>query len=81
MDDKDAPLNSSLMPASKDEEGGSPHSPSGNNEQRGESDYPEGGLQAWLVVAGSAATMFCTFGYLTGFGYVDWDGDGLGLTA
>lgn len=32
------------------------------------SDYPEGGLQAWLVVSGAAAVMFCTFGYLTGFG-------------
>lgn len=35
------------------------------------SDFPEGGPRAWLVVAGSAATMFCTFGYLTGFGSVD----------
>lgn len=33
------------------------------------SDYPEGGRQAWLVVSGAAAVMFCTFGYLTGFGY------------
>ncbi|ROW00952.1 hypothetical protein VSDG_02890 [Cytospora chrysosperma] len=32
------------------------------------SEFPEGGARAWLVVAGSAATMFCTFGYLTGFG-------------
>lgn len=32
-------------------------------------EFPEGGLRAWLVVSGSAATMFCTFGYLTGFGY------------
>lgn len=31
-------------------------------------DYPEGGLRAWLVVSGAAAVMFCTFGYLTGFG-------------
>lgn len=30
--------------------------------------YPEGGLRAWLVVSGAAAVMFCTFGYLTGFG-------------
>lgn len=34
----------------------------------GSPDFPEGGLRAWLVVSGSAATMFCTFGYLTGFG-------------
>lgn len=33
------------------------------------SGYPEGGFQAWLVVSGAAAVMFCTFGYLTGFGY------------
>lgn len=32
------------------------------------SEFPEGGPRAWIVVAGSAATMFCTFGYLTGFG-------------
>lgn len=31
-------------------------------------EYPEGGLRAWLVVSGAAAVMFCTFGYLTGFG-------------
>lgn len=31
-------------------------------------DYPEGGFRAWLVVSGAAAVMFCTFGYLTGFG-------------
>lgn len=31
-------------------------------------EYPEGGLQAWLVVSGASAVMFCTFGYLTGFG-------------
>lgn len=35
--------------------------------------FPEGGLKAWLVVSGSAAIMFCTFGYLTGFGiYQAW---------
>jgi hypothetical protein len=33
-----------------------------------EGDFPEGGLRAWLVVSGSAAIMFCGFGYLTGFG-------------
>ncbi len=33
-----------------------------------EEDYPEGGLRGWLAVFGSAATMFATFGYLTGFG-------------
>ena len=32
-------------------------------------EYPEGGLQAWLAVAGSAAVLFCTFGYINTFGY------------
>jgi hypothetical protein len=32
--------------------------------------FPEGGFRAWVVVSGSAASMVCTFGYLTGFGYV-----------
>ncbi|KAJ4390164.1 hypothetical protein N0V93_007638 [Gnomoniopsis smithogilvyi] len=46
-----------------------------SEDQRAESpsDYPEGGFQAWLVVSGAAAVMFCTFGYLTGFGiYQQW---------
>lgn len=30
--------------------------------------YPEGGTQAWLVVAGSFVAMFCTFGYISTFG-------------
>ncbi|KAK7735566.1 hypothetical protein SLS53_007479 [Cytospora paraplurivora] len=50
----------------------------GDTEQdaQGFPEFPEGGLRAWLVVAGSAATMFCTFGYLTGFGiYQQWYGD------
>ncbi|KAH8658498.1 major facilitator superfamily domain-containing protein [Xylariales sp. PMI_506] len=35
--------------------------------------FPEGGLRAWVVVSGSAAIMFCGFGYLTGFGiYQQW---------
>ncbi|KPM37932.1 hypothetical protein AK830_g8623 [Neonectria ditissima] len=73
MDDKEAPLDSPPMPPSKDEQGALPHSPSENNDHHDQSDYPEGGLQAWLVVAGSSATMFCTFGYLTGFGiYQSW---------
>ncbi|KAJ0118593.1 riboflavin transporter MCH5 [Diaporthe amygdali] len=38
--------------------------------------FPEGGFRAWLVVSGSAATMFSTFGYLTGFGiYQQWYGE------
>jgi len=30
--------------------------------------YPEGGTQAWLVVAGSFVAMFCTFGSISSFG-------------
>jgi hypothetical protein len=30
--------------------------------------YPEGGTQAWLVVAGSFVAMFCTFGSISTFG-------------
>ena len=33
-------------------------------------DYPDGGLQAWLVVAGSTSVFFCTLGYLNSFGCV-----------
>lgn len=43
------------------------HSDGGNDAYQ----FPEGGFRAWLVVSGSAASMFCTFGYLTGFGYVN----------
>lgn len=32
--------------------------------------YPEGGTQAWLIVAGSFVAMFCTFGYISTFGYL-----------
>jgi hypothetical protein len=76
MDDNLFPMNASSSPSSKDEEGISPRSLQGDNEPHIEPNYPEGGLQAWLVVSGSAVTMFCTFGYLTGFGYVDGDCDG-----
>lgn len=33
-------------------------------------DYPEGGLRAWLVVAGASGVMFSTMGYGNAFGYV-----------
>ena len=32
------------------------------------SEYPEGGLQAWLVAAGAAGSFFCTLGYTNVFG-------------
>jgi hypothetical protein len=32
--------------------------------------FPEGGVQAWSVVAGSAIALACAFGYLSSFGYV-----------
>ncbi|KAL2060368.1 hypothetical protein VTL71DRAFT_9763 [Oculimacula yallundae] len=33
-----------------------------------EDDYPEGGLRAWLVVAGAAGVLFCGFGHANAFG-------------
>ncbi|EON99918.1 putative monocarboxylate permease-like protein [Phaeoacremonium minimum UCRPA7] len=76
MDDKEVPVNSSFAPSSQDGKGVVSDNSFSDNEQQGELDYPEGGLQAWLVVSGSAATMFCTFGYLTGFGnYQSWYGE------
>lgn len=33
-------------------------------------EFSDGGLQAWLVVSGSACVFFCTLGYLNSFGYV-----------
>ena len=71
MDDKEVPVNSSFAPSSQDGKGVVSDNSFSENEQQGKLDYPEGGLQAWLVVSGSAAIMFCTFGYLTGFGYVN----------
>lgn len=32
--------------------------------------FPDGGLQAWAVVAGAFCVLFCTFGYLNAYGYV-----------
>ena len=34
----------------------------------GQSEFPEGGLRAWLVVFGTAAVLFSTFGYANAFG-------------
>ncbi|WEW58082.1 hypothetical protein PRK78_003549 [Emydomyces testavorans] len=33
--------------------------------------FPDGGLRAWLAVAGAFCTMFCTFGYLSTFGVLE----------
>ncbi|KAF5017887.1 hypothetical protein F66182_10155 [Fusarium sp. NRRL 66182] len=33
-----------------------------------ENNFPDGGLQAWLVAAGAAAVFFCTLGYTNAFG-------------
>ncbi|KAF3089190.1 hypothetical protein TWF569_007268 [Orbilia oligospora] len=30
--------------------------------------FPDGGLQAWLIVLGTAISMFCSFGYVNAFG-------------
>ena len=40
------------------------------NEERPQDDaFPDGGLQAWGVVAGAFCVLFCTFGYLNAYGY------------
>jgi hypothetical protein len=31
-------------------------------------EFPEGGARAWSVVFGTAAILFCTFGYANAFG-------------
>lgn len=33
-----------------------------------ETTFPEGGVRAWLVAAGTAGVMFCTLGYVNSFG-------------
>lgn len=33
--------------------------------------FPDGGLRAWSVAAGHAGAMFCTFGYINSFGFVN----------
>lgn len=37
---------------------------------KGPPSFPEGGLRAWSVVAGSFCVLFCTFGYLNAYGYL-----------
>lgn len=37
-------------------------------EKNGANDYPDGGLRAWSVAAGTASIMFCTLGYTNSFG-------------
>lgn len=67
MDEK-AVLDGGEVPISLDDGNSNSQHESEANKSEILSDYPEGGLQAWLVVSGAAAVMFCTFGYLTGFG-------------
>lgn len=68
MADEKAVLDGGEIPVSQGDNSISKHE---NEDHKLEvsSGYPEGGFQAWLVVSGAAAVMFCTFGYLTGFGY------------
>lgn len=35
---------------------------------RSDEDYPDGGWQAWLTVAGAFCALLCTFGQLNSFG-------------
>jgi hypothetical protein len=32
--------------------------------------FPEGGARAWSVALGTAGILFCTFGYVNAFGYI-----------
>ncbi|EIN09537.1 MFS general substrate transporter [Punctularia strigosozonata HHB-11173 SS5] len=52
-----------------------PQSPEAKEAQETHSadDYPDGGLRAWVTIAGSACVMFCTFGMTQAFGpYQDY---------
>ena len=40
----------------------------GDDSKDVEDEYPDGGLQAWLVAAGAGAAFFCTLGYTNVFG-------------
>lgn len=51
---------------SRDEE--TPNSPCSSNDEKVEVIYPEGGLQAWLVVLGSFSGMVAAFGYMNTIG-------------
>lgn len=33
--------------------------------------FPDGGGRAWSVAAGCAGILFCTFGYINSFGWVE----------
>lgn len=68
MVDEKTILEGGEVPISQDDNADDKHESEDQKLELG-SDYPEGGRQAWLVVSGAAAVMFCTFGYLTGFGY------------
>lgn len=43
---------------------------SGLEKQEDSDIYPEGGLEAWLVVLGATVAVGCTLGYVNAFGYV-----------
>ena len=47
----------------KEESGGTPTAPNAY-----QANFPDGGLKAWSVVAGTAGVMFCNFGYANAFG-------------
>lgn len=53
---------SSRAPSSSDE---------ASSPSPGVDDFPEGGLQAWTLVLGTAGLTFCTFGYLNAFGVLN----------
>lgn len=51
----------------KSNAGVSAESPTERNDPT-QSDFPEGGLQAWTVVFGAWCALFCTFGLVTYIG-------------
>ncbi|EIN08528.1 MFS general substrate transporter [Punctularia strigosozonata HHB-11173 SS5] len=54
-------------------DGGNRHNTETTEEELLEEDFLEGGLRAWLTVAGASLTLFATFGYLYSFGvYQDY---------
>ena len=52
-----------LKKQSEDEDGGIPSPPKAYH-----ANFPDGGLKAWSVVAGTACLLFCNFGYANAFG-------------
>src|SRR4051794_31455823 len=55
-------------PSSAESAEGTEPTHDGHKEAGDVSSYPEGGLQAWLVAAGTASILFATLGWTNSFG-------------